>query len=103
MNEPAASRSLLWGICFLADVGNALSEASACLVGSVVMALARGTPVADAGMMVGANHRIVVEDIGHKMGHRPKRNCCEPSVIQPVPGHEAAFPVGSGRCGGTLG
>jgi hypothetical protein len=57
-----------------------MSDAAAFLAGSVVMALARGTPVADAGMVVGANHRIIVEDFGHKMGHRPKRNCCDPSV-----------------------
>ena len=87
----------------LADAGNGSTVAVACLAGGLVAVLVHGAAVSRAGMMVEGKPRIAIDDIGHKTGHRPKRDCCDPRVIQSVPGHEAALPVGSGRCGGALG
>ena len=87
----------------MADAGNGSAAVAVCLAGIFVAILGHGARVSDAAMMVGGEHRIAVDDIGHKRGHWPKRGCSGPSVVQSVPGHEAGLPVGFGRCGGALG
>ena len=80
-----------------------MAEAAAGLAGSAVVAVVRGIPVSDVGMVVKVDHRIAIYDIGHKLGHWPRHGCCGRSVVQSVPGHGAVLPVGFGRCGGALG
>src|ERR1700704_5667403 len=103
MNEPAVSKHCLWGIGFLADARKGSAVDAACLARSFVAILGPGVRASCAGMVVEREHRIVGADIGHKMGHWPKRGCSGPSVVQPVPGHEGVLAVGLGRCGGALG
>ena len=87
----------------MADAESGSTVAVACLSSSFVAVLAHGAAVSRARVMVEADHRIGIDDIGHKMGHRPKHCWCGPRVVQSVPGHEGVLPVGLGRCGGALG
>ena len=96
-------QAVLWGIGFWAEHGDELAGALTCPASSVVAGMVRGARVFCADMMLEGNHRIASESIGYKMGHRPKRGCDGPSVVQSAPGHEADLPVGFGRCGGALG
>jgi hypothetical protein len=43
----------------------------------------RGARVFCAEMMLEANHRMPIDYIGYKMGHRPKRRCDGPSAVHP--------------------
>ena len=96
-------RALVYGECDFWHAESGSTVAVACLSSSFVAVLVRGAAVSRAGMMVEANHRIAIADIGHKMGYRPQHGCCGPRVVQSVPGHEGVLPVGLGRCGGALG
>jgi hypothetical protein len=87
----------------MADARKGSAVVAACLARSFVAILVPGAPASCAGMVVEREHRIAGDDIGHKMGHWPKRDCSGPSVVQSMPGHGGVLPVGSGRCGGALG
>jgi len=96
-------QALLWGIGFWAERGDELAGALACPASSFVAGMMRGARLLCADMMLAGKHRIAFDYIGYKMGHRPKRSCGGPSVVQSVPGHEGNLSVGCGRCGGALG
>jgi hypothetical protein len=51
----------------LADAENGLTVAVACLASSFVAVLVHGAAVSRAGVMVEPNHRIEIDDIGHKL------------------------------------
>ena len=77
--------------------------AVACVASSFVTVLVQAALVSRGGKVVEANHRTASDDIAHKMGHRPKRDCCGAGVVQSVPGHEGVLPGGLGGRGGALG